>query len=288
MQNTNQLDKFYTQTDYANQCIEKVANLYGEYAQWTLVVEPSAGNGSFYDQIPVADKIGLDIAPDNDHKYIQRQDFFDFVPTLTEDTAGDNNRILVIGNPPFGRVSSMAIKFFNHAASWAHVIAFIVPRTFRKVSVQNRLNASFHLVHDEDTPMNPCCFTPKMMAKCCFQVWEKRDVVREKILLPTTHNHWTFLPYGPKDAQNQPTPPDGADFAIRAYGGNIGEIRAKNLDTLRPKSWHWIRVNTDILDAHTLIQRMKLLNFSSSLHTARQNSMGKAELVELYSLQQFE
>ena len=37
--------------------------------------------------------------------------------------------------PPFGKVSSLAIRFFNKCAQFSDVIAFIIPRTFNKVSV---------------------------------------------------------------------------------------------------------------------------------------------------------
>ena len=81
---------------------------------------------------------------------------------------------MVIGNPPFGKISSFAVRFFNKSAEYAEVIAFIVPRTFKRVSVQNRLNLNFHLIYNEDLPMKPCCFEPKMGAKCCFQIWKKK------------------------------------------------------------------------------------------------------------------
>ena len=91
-----------------------------------------------------------------------KQDFFDYFPP------SNKTNILVIGNPPFGRVSSLAIKFFNYSAKWANVIAFIIPRTFRKTSIQNKLNNNFHLIYDEEIPNKPCCFSPIMMVKCCF------------------------------------------------------------------------------------------------------------------------
>jgi len=186
---------------------------------------------------------------------------------------------LVIGNPPFGRVSSLAIKFFNHSAKWANVIAFIIPRTFRKISVQNKLDNMFYLVYDEEIPNNPCCFSPKMMVKCCFQIWEKKETKRPFIDLPTIHADWEFLKLGPNDTNGQPTPPLTADFAMRAYGGNIGEIKTEGLNELRPKSWHWFKLN---IDKNILIDRFNQLDYSKSLNTARQNSMGRAELVALY------
>lgn len=263
------LDKFYTIPSYSKKCIDKVYEIYEN--NWDLIIEPSAGNGSFLLQIPSDKKIGIDICPEHDD--IIEKDFFDYIPPH------ENKNILVIGNPPFGRVSSIAVKFFNYSSQWARVIAFIVPRTFRKTSVQNKLNNLFHLVYDEDVPTVPCCFSPKMAVKCCFQIWEKRSNPRIITNMETSHDDWDFLGFGPKDKNGQPTPPEGADFAIRAYGGKCGEIQLNNLHILRPKSWHWIKCK---IDKEILINRFNSLDYSNSLNTARQNSIGRAELVNLY------
>ena len=265
------LDKFYTLPACSKRCIEKVSTMY-DIARWDVIVEPSAGNGSFLNQIPSNKKIGIDISPE--HPDIIKQDFFDYHPPP------EHKNILVIGNPPFGRISSLAIKFFNHSAKWATVIAFIIPRTFRKTSIQNRLDNRFHLVYDEELPNRPCCFSPAMAVKCCFQIWEKKDIQRDFVDLPKTHNDWEFLKLGERDASGQPTPPVNADFALRAYGSTIGEIKTEGLPYLRPKSWHWIKSN---IDKDTLIDRLGKLDYSKSENTARQNSMGRAELVNLYS-----
>ena len=266
------LDKFYTIPAVSKKCLDELGTHF-DWHQWDLVLEPSAGNGSFLTQLPVDKRIGLDIAPE--HPEIQTQDFLTYSPPSAA------KRVLVVGNPPFGRVSSLAIKFFNHAAQWASVIAFIVPRTFRRVSVQNKLNLYFHLVHDQEIPTDPCAFTPPMMAKCCFQIWERRDTPRTPVDLPTSHADWTFLGFGPKDGKGQPTPPTGADFALRAYGGRCGEPCSSGLADLRPKSWHWIQCTS--VDKKTLMDRFATLDYSQSLNTARQNSLGRGELVRLYS-----
>lgn len=190
-------DKFYTKPKIAERCIETVGK-YFSWSEWNLIIEPSAGNGSFYKNIPTSNKIGLDIMPE--HKDIKQQDFFTYLPPK------DKNKILVIGNPPFGRISSLAIKFFNHASEFANVIAFIIPRTFRRISVQNKLNLYFHLIHDEEIPTEPCSFTPAMSVKCCFQIWQKKESARSLIDLPITHEDWLFLPFGENDEHGQPTP----------------------------------------------------------------------------------
>ena len=189
------LDKFYTNDNISEKCLKTIEKIY-EWSKWELVIEPSAGNGSFFKKIPINNKIGIDILPD-----------------------------------------------------------------------------------DDDIPINPCSFTPNMMVKCCFQIWEKKENEREKVKLETKHKDWQFIGFGPKDEKGQPTPPKDVDFVIRAYGGKCGEIIDKKLELLRPKSWHWIKSNIDL---NILIQRFKNLDYSLSLNTARQNSIGMGELVKLY------
>jgi predicted RNA methylase len=265
------LDQFYTIPAVAKACIQRVGDRY-PWSNWELVIEPSAGNGSFLTQLPTKKRIGMDISPQ--HPEITQQDFFQYTPPQTDDP------ILVIGNPPFGRVSSLAIRFFQYASQWSTVIAFIVPRTFRRISIHNKLNRSFHLVWDEDIPLEPCAFHPPMAAKCCFQIWERRFHARPFIQLPTTHPDWEFVGYGPADESGQPTPPRDADFAIRAYGGACGEIVETGLENLSPKSWHWIAAR---IDRAVLRARFQSLDYTVSQDTARQNSIGKGELVRLYS-----
>jgi len=267
------LDQFYTVPEISAHCISIVGEKY-KWDDWRLIVEPSAGNGSFFNQIPSIKKLGLDKSPACEH--ILKMDFFEY-----RQTTSHLGKVLVIGNPPFGTGSSLATRFFNHASQFADVIAFIIPRTFRRISVQNRLDLSFHLVHDTEIPIKPCSFEPAMMVKCCFQIWEKQETPRSHVKLSTTHTDWNFLRYGESDLRGQPTPPDDADFAIRAYGGNCGEIRDSNLNTLRPKSWHFISCNE--ICPQILKARFRMLNYGLSLDTARQNSIGRGELVKLYS-----
>lgn len=268
------LDKFYTNPDYAKHCINVLDEKY-KLEYFDYIIEPSAGSGSFYNNITHINKIGLDIEPESPD--ILSLDYFNFNP---DEMINGYKNVLTIGNPPFGRVSSQAVRFFNKSAEFSNVIAFIIPRTFRKISIQNKLNLNFHLVHDEETPQSPCVFSPKMSVKCCFQIWVRKEVQREIINLSICHPDWEFIQFGPKDENNQPTPPLKSDFALRAYGGRIGEIKKNNLDKLRPKSYHWIKSNIDI---DVLITRFNSLDFSKSKDTARQNSTGKAELVKLYS-----
>ena len=70
-----QLDKFYTRREVAKQCLDSLEGRW-PWSHWDLVVEPSAGSGSFFTQIPAQKKVGLDIAPD--HPHIQTADFLEY------------------------------------------------------------------------------------------------------------------------------------------------------------------------------------------------------------------
>lgn len=261
----NENDQFYTDPNYAKKYIEIVDKIF-DISSFDFCIEPSAGTGSFSNNITQSKVIAFDIDP-KDEKIIKKNFF---------DVTYKKGNILVIGNPPFGRVCSTAIKFFNHSAKFANVIAFIIPQTFQRISIQNKLDLNFHLVYNED--INEKIFVPNMAAKCCFQIWKRNFVPRNKVILKTKHKDWTFLPYGPLDENNQPTTPKNADFAILAFGGNVGKIQTNNLDKLRPKSWHWIKAN----DPELLIKRFETLDYSISNKTVRQNSLGRGELVWLY------
>lgn len=263
------MDQFYTKKEVAEECFS-IFQRHVDVQKYDIILEPSAGTGSFYKLLPERQRVGVDIDPKCDE--IIKMSFLDF-----EEDKG--KRYVVIGNPPFGRVSSLAVKFFNKAAQFSDVIAFIVPRTFKRVSIQNKLNAGYHLVLNKDLPMVPCCFEPKMGAKCCFQIWERREVDRQKVLYNKQHKDFMFMKHGPVDDDNQPTPPTNADFVVKAYGGNCGEVKRENLDMLRPKSWHWIKSNIAV---DLLVSRFNTLDFSLSKDTVRQDSIGQQELIFLY------
>ena len=270
-QNENRLDQFYTNKDIALKCYNKLNEIIN-LNEFDIHLEPSAGSGSFFNIMDNTKKIGLDIEPKG--KNIIKMNFFDYQPEK-------DKKYLIIGNPPFGRVSSLAVRFFNKSAEFANCIAFIIPRTFKRVIIQNKLNLHFNLIYNEDNPITPCCFTPKMTAKCCFQIWIKKETKRKKIIYDKTHCDFTFLKHGPKDKNNQPTPPQNCDFAIKAYGANCGEIIDSKLELLRPKSWHWLKSNIDI---ELLKNRFRQLDYSMSKDTVRQDSIGQQELIYLYQL----
>jgi hypothetical protein len=263
------LDQFYTKHDVAEKYYNIVKSKI-DINKYDIILEPSAGSGSFFELFDKNKRIGIDIDPKN--KNIIKQDFFEYEPVK-------NKKYIVIGNPPFGKVSSTAVKFFNKSAEFADTICFIIPRTFKRVSVQNKLNLNFHNIYSEDVPLSPCCFEPKMDAKCVFQIWQKTNKKRKKVILNNEHNDFTFRNFTEYDTKNQPIPPTNADFALKAYGSNCGKIKDTELNVLRPKSWHWIKANINIIE---LKKRFNSLDYTISKDTVRQDSIGRKELIFLY------
>ena len=123
MSNSKDLDKFYTHPDVAKKFVS-IINQNFPLDKFDLVIEPSAGNGNILQYLPEG-SIGLDIQPEGDG--IIKQDFFEYDPGYHP--LLNNIKIASIGNPPFGSgyMNPLAKAFFNHAATFSDLIAFIVP-----------------------------------------------------------------------------------------------------------------------------------------------------------------
>jgi len=242
----NGLDKFYTNKDIAKYC----ADIFMEYVpDDSTIVEPSAGDGAFIEYTSIA----IDIEPENSK--IQQLDFFDF-------NAKDYKYYL--GNPPFGKNSALAKKFFNHAAKGCGVIGFILPRTFRKVTITNAIDLNFHKVYEEILPENSFLLAGKAKAvPCVFQVWEYREVKRDKVKLKTTHEDFVFT-----DVEN-------CDFSLRRVGANAGKINPHN--NFSASSNYFIQ--------GSVLNKFKELEpefIKLAKDTAGNPSLGKGEIVLLY------
>jgi hypothetical protein len=105
----NIIDKYYTKDIVVELCLNFVKK-YIQINTDDLIVEPSAGNGSFIKGIKLltSNFRFYDLEPDNNE--IIKQDYLLF----DHDSIKENfSKIHIIGNPPFGRQSSFAIKFIH-------------------------------------------------------------------------------------------------------------------------------------------------------------------------------
>jgi predicted RNA methylase len=202
-------EQFYTPTDLSLQLTMKVAELIKDFDTRT-VIEPAGGTGSF---IKAAKSLGakkvisFDIEPKSDG--VVQADFLNAELTVSN--------AITISNPPFGRNNSLSIPFFNKAAHHSEYIAFIVPRSWRKWSVINRLDRNFHLIHDEELAIDYVddfgeMLWQKARLNTCFQIWQRRDVQRE---LVKVEDHGLI----------SKVKPDQADVALTVFGYGCGKVK---------------------------------------------------------------
>lgn len=166
----NVLDQFFTDKSVAKSLYNRVCNIISKYEkdiEKYLWIEPSAGEGVFYDLFPDNKKIGVDIAPLREE--FVKSDFLEYnLP---------NSSCIVMGNPPFGHRGVMALEFINHCQK-ADYVCFILPMFFNskgKGSIKYRVQG-FNLIYSDILPSNTFySFTTKKTkdVKCVFQIWSK-------------------------------------------------------------------------------------------------------------------
>jgi len=201
-------EQFYTPPAIAESIMKIVQKRLGNLSGFTLL-EPAGGTGSFIEAARrhgLTKVISFDIEPH--HKKIKLGDFLDQEIT--------RKGLITISNPPFGRNNSLSIPFFNKAAQVSDLIVFIVPRSWRKWSVQNRLNQNFHLVRDDDLAINYVDVNgedshAKDRLRTCVQYWERRETIRPLIKVQDM-------------GIIERTTPDQADAALTMFGYNCGTL----------------------------------------------------------------
>jgi hypothetical protein len=256
MTHKRSLDQFYTNPVIASNCL-------GLLQEFVLVegilfdcwLEPSAGTGSFYTLLP-ENKKGFDLDPKCDG--IVGVDFLgiDLSPVICA----------TVGNPPFGKNSSLAIKFFNKCAEHSVVIGFILPKTFKKQSVVSKLNKNFHLRYELELPENSFLFDEKEFnVPCVFQIWHKLGHEREDEILPLTHVDFYF------------TNRESASVAVQRVGVNAGKVKTE-YSGVAASSHYFIRCSEQVTET------LKKIDWVSvKYNTAGNPSISKGELVKLYS-----
>lgn len=253
------LDQFYTTPAIAAWCYAIFKQHFDP--RFYSLVEPSAGEGAFFRLMPPGSR-AVDIVPR--HPGIRKANFLTM--TFTSD-----REIAMIGNPPFGKNCSMAVKFFNHAAKQSSIIAFIVPRTFRKARLQNRLDRHFHLLCEHDVPRNAfTCQGELHDVPTVFQIWVRRSELRPLCKVETHHPDFEF------------TTPARADFAIQRIGHNAGTVH-RNFDA-SPSSHYFIRAVVRS-GRRSMQKTMAAIDFANvARDTAGCPSLAKSEVVELYRI----
>ena len=268
MNTARALDQFYTDPALARALTARLlAFLDARGLRHVGFLEPSAGEGAFVDALadlrPSAQRWACDLDPK--HREAQRSDFFAFEQTAE----------VVFGNPPFGKNATLAVRFFNHAARSARVIAFIVPRTFEKDSLKNRLDDRFELA--DQTAIDPRSFRlngENVAVPCVFQIWERLPVGKRRAAAhaATSHRDFRFV----KDRSE-------AAFVFQRVGAQAG--RTKEVDHPHAASAsHYFLAPNGRLSAATLRKRLDSIDWDPIKgRTAGNPSIGKGELVAAYA-----
>lgn len=175
-------------------------------------LEPAGGTGTFIEvlkQRGINDIESYDIEPHHDD--VREGNFLD--QTLT------NKNYVAIGNPPFGRNNALSVPFFNKCSAVSAVICFIVPCSWRKWSVTNRLDTNFHLVDDYDLDINYVSVDGAILSdnshlRTCVQTWERRDQQRAIVRVA---DNGIIKKCGPEEA----------DVALTIFGFSCGTVRTE-------------------------------------------------------------
>lgn len=249
----SELDKFYTKKEVALSLIDKVNT-----DSFELVIDPCCGDGAFYSNIK-NNKIGIDIDP-----HINNVITHDFL-SWDYSNLPDRKKILVISNPPFGKQGSLAMKFINRAAEFSDTIAFILPLSFAKESVKNRIPVYYHLNYEEILNENSFLLNGKdYNVKCVFQIWKKKEYKRNKtVATPEIGFEYT------KHKQS-------AHIAIRRVGVYAGKAFL-NVEDKSEQSHYFIILN-DVTKLNGVVDYLNNLNWVDL--TVGPRSISKKELNE--------
>jgi hypothetical protein len=261
------LDQFYTNSDIAQKCIDTI-----DVSKYDIVVEPSAGSGAFYNVINHPNKIGIDIEPKCDG--VIKQDFLKW--DLNEFPLP---KVLTLGNPPFGRQGSLAMKFIKHASIFSTTIAFILPRGFKKRSVYDRVPLNFWKVNEIGIPENSFTYNGESFdVPCVWMEYEKKNKLRikEKKFTPTTFKFIPITEYDIKYVDGKEVkngiPPVDANVSIRRVGVNAGKtFPYTNVST---PSHYFVKVD----NVEEFVSKVNEIKFSDG-DTTGPRSISKNELI---------
>tara|TARA_Y100000780_G_C13628908_1_gene395662 strand:- start:176 stop:1003 length:828 start_codon:yes stop_codon:yes gene_type:complete len=259
----NSIDKFYTKKEVVKLCIKSVKK-YIDIGENDLIIEPSAGNGSFIKKIKTLTKNYkfYDLEPENDE--IEKYNFFDL---NIDELIKNYKNIHIIGNPPFGRQSSTAKKFIKKCCLFSKTISFILPKSFKKDSMKNCFDKYYHLIDEIDLPKNSFLVNDEEYdVPCIFQVWKYKKTKRKEITKEIPEK-FSFVKKDEKP-----------DISFRRVGVNAGKIM-KEIDNKSIQSHYFIKFNKNVKQN---IKKLENISFEFN-NTVGPKSISKQELIKEFN-----
>jgi hypothetical protein len=260
------IDKFYTKQNVAQNCSNIAQQLLNIDNLIDVVIEPSAGNGVFIDSLTkiCSNCLFYDIQPEHESIIIQDYLSFDYSNILIPDL---NTRYHIIGNPPFGRQSTLAIKFIKYSSQYCDSISFILPKSFKKDSMQRHFPLQFHLIYQCDLEPNSFLInsSEEKDVPCVFQIWKKEKYNR-KTVDKIEANGFKFVK---KD--------EDPDISFRRVGVNAGKIDENNLNDKSIQSHYFIKFN-DNIDKKDIINKISQIQYTNN-NTVGPQSISKQEII---------
>ncbi len=263
--NRNTIDKYYTKDSVVELCLN-IVKKYIHINTDDLIIEPSAGNGSFITGIKslTSNFKFYDLEPE--HEEIIKQDY---LQCDYESIMGSFGKIHVIGNPPFGRQSSLAIKFIKKSCEFCNSVSFILPKSFKKDSLKKTFPSKFHLIFEVDLPDKSFLVDGiEHNVPCIFQIWEKKlhnRFVAEK-LEPL---HFIFV-----EKTEDP------DISFRRVGVNAGTIDI-DTDEKSVQSHYFIKF-TNGKSTNDNIRQLSKITYEFN-NTVGPKSISKQELIKEFN-----
>ena len=270
------LEKYYTQTYIAEICCNIFKKHININPDKDIIIEPSVGTGSFikpllkltnnlkcYDIDKSLFNIKNEYQNDIYSKYVKYNDFLsiNILPC-------NENKIYVIGNPPFGRQSTLAIKFIQHMCCFCDAFGLILPKSFLKPTLYNKINNYFHLVHTTDISNNAFIYNNKdYNVPCIFAIYIKKDYTRDidEKLEPYMFNFTKQYKHH--------------TINFRRVGVNAGTIDLSiNSINKSPQSHYYINIDNSIWNT-TLFEKLKNITFLQRDLTVGPKSISKQELI---------
>ena len=265
--NRNTIDKFYTKESVVTTCMQSIRQ-YLNISTDDLVIEPSAGNGAFMSHIKSITQQYRFYDLEPEHPEITRQDYLLLPCNILK---SEFKKIHVIGNPPFGRQSSLAIQFIKKSCVFCDSISFILPKSFKKESLKKAFPLQFHLLFEMDLPDKSFLVNGvEYGVDTVFQIWEKKDydrILPEKVV-PL---HFAFV-----------SKKDNPDISFRRVGVYAGKI---DVDTEKSEQSHYFikfdyQNNNNTLDQ--ILENLKNVTFQHN-NTVGPRSISKQELIREFN-----